>query len=139
RVLSQKYIVHTSNEQSDEVEVLLAILAIYPQVEMTIIGMQAQSLGDVGGLCELLKPQYGLVTNFENASMEEEESLRAYSELLDYLRKTEGTPIINKDDPKQQNMARRFQNAILYSDKPSSHENQTSSLTDSVGRAFNIH
>ena len=138
RVLSQKYIVHNCTEQSDEVEVLLAILAIYPQVEVTIIGMQAQNLGDVAALCRLVKPQYGLVTKFENDFMDEEESLRAYSELLDYLRKTEGTPIINKNDPKQQNMARRFQNAILYSDEPSSHESQTSSLTDSVCRAFNI-
>lgn len=139
RVLSQKYIVHNCTEQSDEVEVLLAILAIYPQVEVTIIGMQAQNLGDVAALCRLVKPQYGLVTKFENDFMDEEESLRAYSELLDYLRKTEGTPIINKNDPKQQNMARRFQNVILYSDEPSSHESQASSLTDSVCRAFNIH
>ncbi|MEP4535207.1 MAG: Mur ligase family protein [Cyclobacteriaceae bacterium] len=137
-VLSQNYIVHTSKEQCNEVEVLLAILAIYPQVEVTIIGMQAQNLGDVAALCQLVKQQYGLVTQFENTHMEAEESLRAYSELLDYLRKTEGTPIINTNDPKQQNMARRFQNAILYSDEPSSHESQTSDLTVSVGKAFNI-
>jgi UDP-N-acetylmuramoyl-tripeptide--D-alanyl-D-alanine ligase len=113
-VLAPYSIVHASAPEAGEIEAMLAVLSIYPQVEIAIVCLKADTLGDITSRCEWLKPQYGIVTAFEDKQMSEAQSLRAYSELLDYLLKNNGVPILNQNDLKQQNMIRRFSDSILF-------------------------
>ncbi len=118
-VLQKKYITHaTAGNYNNHLGVPLTLLHIHPQVEIAIIEMGANHVGDIAELCEYAKPNYGLITNIGEAHTETfggiEGVLRGKSELFDHLRKTGGTPFINMADERLKNMSKRFKDAILY-------------------------
>ncbi|MFT6867662.1 MAG: UDP-N-acetylmuramoyl-tripeptide--D-alanyl-D-alanine ligase [Cyclobacteriaceae bacterium] len=119
RVLAEKYIVHaTKGNLNNHLGVPLTILDIYPQVEIAIIEMGANHVGEIAALCQIANPGYGLITNIGEAHTETfggiEGVLRGKSELFDYLRKTGGTPFINTMDHRLENMTKRFEEPILF-------------------------
>ncbi|MFY0602247.1 MAG: UDP-N-acetylmuramoyl-tripeptide--D-alanyl-D-alanine ligase [Cyclobacteriaceae bacterium] len=119
RVLAEKYTVHaTKGNLNNHLGVPLTILHIHPQVEVAIIEMGANHVGEIAGYCKVAQPDYGLITNIGEAHTETfggiEGVLRGKSELFDYLRKTGGTPFINQEDLRLSNMAKRFSDPILF-------------------------
>lgn len=119
QVLSQKYIVHaTKGNYNNHIGVPLTILHIHPQVEIAIIEMGANHVGEIGALCELAKPTHGLITNIGHAHTEGfggfEGVIRGKSELFDFLKKNNGHVFINMDDAVLSNMAKRFEDPIKY-------------------------
>ena len=118
-VLSQKYQVHaTKGNYNNHIGVPLTLLQIHPQIEIAIIEMGANHVGEIAQLCSMSQPDYGLITNIGHAHTETfggiEGVIRGKSELFDYLIKNEGTALLNMDDPVISNMSKRFSNAVKY-------------------------
>ncbi len=118
-VLSKKYItLATTGNLNNHIGVPLTILQIHPQVEIAIIEMGANKLGDIKELCDIANPNYALITNIGKAHLEGfgsiEGVLRGKSELFDHIRKEGGTVFINTRQPMLENMAKRFESAITY-------------------------
>ncbi|WP_421764196.1 UDP-N-acetylmuramoyl-tripeptide--D-alanyl-D-alanine ligase [Ekhidna sp.] len=118
-VLSEKYISHaTKGNYNNHIGVPLTLLHIHPQVEIAIIEMGANHVGEIASYCEMAKPSHGLITNIGRAHTETfggiEGVIRGKSELFDFIRKTSGTPFINMDDQVLSNMAKRFEAPVLF-------------------------
>lgn len=122
RVLGKKYIVYsTRGNLNNHIGVPITLLHIHPQVEVAVIEMGANHVGEIANLCSIANPNYGLITNIGEAHTETfggiEGVLRGKSELFDHLRKTGGIPFIYQQDHRLANMNKRFSNAIHYPEK----------------------
>jgi UDP-N-acetylmuramoyl-tripeptide--D-alanyl-D-alanine ligase len=118
-VLKQKFIIHsTPGNYNNHIGVPLTLLHIHPQVEIAIIEMGANHVGDIAQLCRFAQPTHGLITNIGHAHTEGfggfEGVIRGKSELYDYLLKTDGEVFINMEDKVLSNMAKRFKVANPY-------------------------
>lgn len=118
-VLSQKYITHaTTGNLNNHIGVPLTVLHIHPQVEVAIIEMGANKLGDIKELCDIADPNHALITNIGKAHLEGfgsiEGVLRGKSELFDHIRKNGGTVFINSRQPMLKNMQKRFETPITF-------------------------
>jgi UDP-N-acetylmuramoyl-tripeptide--D-alanyl-D-alanine ligase len=105
-VLSKKYIIiATIGNLNNHIGVPLTLLSLTKETEMGVIEMGANHFGEIAQLCEIVKPDYGYITNFGKAHLEGFGSLegviKAKTELYKYLKKTKGTVFVNKDDLKQ--------------------------------------
>lgn len=119
RVLSEKYIVHaTKGNYNNHIGVPLTLLHIHPQVEIAIIEMGANHVGEIASYCEVARPTHALITNIGRAHTETfggiEGVIRGKSELFDFIRKNGGTAFINKNDSVLSNMAKRFDSPVVY-------------------------
>ncbi len=117
-VLRQKYITHaTSGNLNNHIGVPLTLLHIHPQVEIAIIEMGANAVGEIAELCTFSRPTHGLITNIGKAHIEGfggvEGIIRGKSELYDFLNKNAGEVFINTDDPALKNMAKRFDHPYI--------------------------
>ncbi|WP_420316717.1 UDP-N-acetylmuramoyl-tripeptide--D-alanyl-D-alanine ligase [Ekhidna sp.] len=122
RVLSEKYIVFaTKGNYNNHIGVPLTLLHINPQVEIAIIEMGANHVGEIASYCELARPTHGLITNIGRAHTETfggiEGVIRGKSELFDFIKKLQGVPFINSSDSVLMNMAKRFENPVLFPQK----------------------
>ena len=103
-VLSKKKKVHfTKGNQNNHIGVPLTILSAPANTEMLIIEMGANHIGEIKSLCNIVRPDYGIITNIGTAHIEGfgsfEGVLRAKTELYEYLQKTNGTAIYNDSNP----------------------------------------
>lgn len=119
RVLSEKYVTHaTVGNYNNHLGVPLTLLHIHPQVEVAIIEMGANHVGEIAQLCMFANPTHGLITNIGEAHTElfggVEGVLRGKSELFEHLRKTGGIAFINVNDFRLENMSRRFTDPVLF-------------------------
>lgn len=122
RVLSEKFTVHaTRGNYNNHIGVPLTLLHIHPQVEIAIIEMGANHVGEIASYCEIAKPTHGLITNIGRAHTETfggiEGVIRGKSELFDFIRKNDGTVFINKNDSVLSNMAKRFDKPVTFPQK----------------------
>ncbi len=70
-VLSQKYkTLATVGNLNNHIGVPLTILSIHKEHEMAIIEMGANHIGEIGELCQIAKPGFGLITNIGKAHLE---------------------------------------------------------------------
>lgn len=118
-VLAKKYIVSaTEGNLNNHIGVPLSLMKIYPQVEIAIIEMGANHVGEIAALSEFARPTHGLITNIGHAHTELfggiEGVLRGKSELFDFLRKSNGTAFVNQDDDKLKHMTKRFSEPVTY-------------------------
>ena len=118
-VLSKKYMVHaTKGNYNNHIGVPLTLLQMQPDTEIAIVEMGANHVGEIASYCQVANPTHGLITNIGRAHTETfggiEGVIRGKSELFDFLRKTEGIPIINMNDKVLSNMSKRFVNPIQY-------------------------
>lgn len=119
KVLSEKFIVHaTKGNYNNHIGVPLTLLHIHPQIEIAVIEMGANHVGEIAQLSQLCLPTAGMITNIGHAHTEGfggfEGVIRGKSELFDYLRKTEGKAFINMNDKVLCNMSKRFSNPIAF-------------------------
>lgn len=118
-VLSRKYIVHaTAGNYNNHIGVPLTILHIHPQVEVAIIEMGANHVGEIAFLSKMAQPTHGVITNIGRAHTETfggiEGIIRGKSELFDYLLKTGGKVFVNDKDSVLSAMKKRFDNPVLF-------------------------
>ena len=119
KVLSEKFNVHaTKGNFNNHIGVPLTLLGLKNEAEIAIIEMGANHVGEIASYCEIARPTHGLITNIGRAHTETfggiEGVIRGKSELFDFLRKTNGMPFINLDDPVLSNMAKRFSNSVTF-------------------------
>ena len=118
-VLSCKYRTSaTKGNLNNHIGVPLTLLDIGPEIEIAIVEMGANHVGEIAALCNIALPTHGLITNIGHAHVEGfggfEGVIRGKSELYQYLIDSRGVVFINSQDPILQNMAKRFDQPYFY-------------------------
>lgn len=118
-VLKQKFRTSaTVGNLNNHIGVPLTLLAIPKDTEIAIVEMGANKQGDIQELCEIAAPTHGFITNIGKAHLEgmggPEGVLKTKTELFQHLREKKGVVFINSQDPILSNMAKRFENPVLY-------------------------
>ena len=103
-VLGAKYDVYaTSGNLNNHIGVPLTILGIPSGMQIAVIEMGANHVGEIKTLCEIARPTCGLITNIGKAHLEGFGSLdgvrQAKKELYDYLNERHGTIFYNEENP----------------------------------------
>lgn len=117
--LSEKYKCQaTKGNLNNHIGVPLTILSLEKDIDIAIIEMGANKLGDISELCRIAQPTHGIITNIGKAHTEGfgnfEGVLRGKSELYNWLIQNKGTVFINSEDSILMNMSKRFEKPILY-------------------------
>jgi UDP-N-acetylmuramoyl-tripeptide--D-alanyl-D-alanine ligase len=118
-VLQQKFnTLATIGNLNNHIGVPLTLLRLKAEHEIAIIEMGANKQGDIKELCDIAEPTHGFITNIGKAHLEgmggPEGVLKTKTELFQHLRENKGTVFINSQDPILSNMAKRFENPVLY-------------------------
>jgi UDP-N-acetylmuramoyl-tripeptide--D-alanyl-D-alanine ligase len=118
-VLSKKYrTLATKGNLNNHIGVPLTILSIDSSVEIAIIEMGANHVGEIALLSSIAKPTHGFITNIGKAHIGTfggfENIIRGKSELYQHLITQDGVVFINSQNPILANMAKRFKNPIFY-------------------------
>ncbi|MCA4894491.1 MAG: UDP-N-acetylmuramoyl-tripeptide--D-alanyl-D-alanine ligase [Cytophagales bacterium] len=118
-VLSKKYkTLATKGNLNNHIGVPLTILSIDSSVEIAIIEMGANHVGEIALLSSIAMPTHGFITNIGKAHIGTfggfENIIRGKSELYQHLITQDGVVFINSQNPILANMAKRFKNPIFY-------------------------
>lgn len=108
----------TPGNLNNHIGVPMSILKMPKDTDIAVIEMGANHIGEIAELCSICQPTHGIITNVGKDHLEGfgsfEGSLRANSELFQYLIENNGTAFINSSDPILMNMSKRFTEPILY-------------------------
>ncbi len=118
-VLSKKFkTLATKGNLNNHIGVPLTILSIDSSIEIAIIEMGANHVGEIAMLSSICKPTHGFITNIGKAHIGTfggfENIIRGKSELYQHLINANGPVFINSQNPILFNMAKRFKNPLLY-------------------------
>lgn len=118
-VLSKKFkTLATKGNLNNHIGVPLTLLAIDPSVEIAIIEMGANHVGEIAMLSAICNPTHGFITNIGKAHIGTfggfENIIRGKSELYHHLIKEDGVVFINSQNPILSNMAKRFKKPLFY-------------------------
>lgn len=102
-VLSKRYKTSaTQGNFNNHLGVPLTLLAIPKDAEIAIVEMGANHPGEIAALCEIAKPDFGLITNVGKAHLEGfgsfEGVIRTKTELYRHLASVKGTIFVNADN-----------------------------------------
>ena len=111
----------TQGNLNNHIGVPISLLSIKPSVEIAVIEMGANHIGEIAMLCEICKPTHGIILNVDKVHLEGFGSLegiiKAKNELYTYLIKHEGIGFINSTDPLLTMLGKKFQEPIYYPKK----------------------
>jgi UDP-N-acetylmuramoyl-tripeptide--D-alanyl-D-alanine ligase len=118
-VLSKKFKTYaTKGNLNNHIGVPLTLLAIDKTIEMAVVEMGANHLGEIAFLCSIANPSHGFITNIGRAHIGMfggfENIIRAKSELYQHLLNTGGIVFINSQNEILANMAKRFKSPLFY-------------------------
>lgn len=118
-VLATKYKVFaTQGNLNNHIGVPLSVLSITDDVDIAVIEMGANHVGEIAALSKISQPTHGFITNIGKAHIGTfggfENIIRGKTELYQYLVDTKGTVFINSQDPILSNMAWRFEKPVFY-------------------------
>ncbi|MNG61144.1 UDP-N-acetylmuramoyl-tripeptide--D-alanyl-D-alanine ligase [compost metagenome] len=120
-VVSQKYKTYaTKGNLNNHIGVPLTLLAIDATVEVAIIEMGANHLGEIAFLCAIAEPTHGLISNVGKAHLEGFGSFegvkKTKGELYDWLQDHQGTLFLQGDNPHLGEMAaaRQIAEIVTY-------------------------
>jgi UDP-N-acetylmuramoyl-tripeptide--D-alanyl-D-alanine ligase len=118
-VLSKKFRTHaTKGNLNNHIGVPLTLLAIDQSVEIAVVEMGANHLGEIALLCAIANPTHGFITNIGKAHIGTfggyENIVRGKSELFQHLITNNGQVFINSANPVLFNMAKRFKDPVFY-------------------------
>jgi UDP-N-acetylmuramoyl-tripeptide--D-alanyl-D-alanine ligase len=119
-VLEQRYhTVRSPGNLNNEIGLPLSLLSLRSEHERAVLEMGFYVPGEIALLCEIGKPQVGVVTNISEVHLERAGSLEAIvegkGELVESLPSSpEGVAILNYDDPRVKEMAKRTQARVFY-------------------------
>jgi UDP-N-acetylmuramoyl-tripeptide--D-alanyl-D-alanine ligase len=98
----------------------LTLLAVDPTVEVAVVEMGANHLGEIALLCAIANPTHGFITNIGKAHIGTfggfENIIRAKSELFQHLLQVNGQVFINSKSEVLSNLATRFKDPLFYPD-----------------------
>lgn len=118
-VLSKKFKTFaTKGNLNNHIGVPLSVLSIDNSVEIAVIEMGANHLGEIALLCSIANPTHGFITNIGKAHIGTfggfENIIRGKSELYQHLIVNNGTVFINSQNEILANMAKRFSKPYFY-------------------------
>ncbi len=121
-VLSKAWRVHaTPGNRNNHIGLPLTLLAMPPDTEVAVIEMGASAPGQIAFLCAIARPTHGLVTNVGAAHLEGFGSLegvrRTKKELYDFLADTDGTALVNINEPHLAEMAAQVRKRVFFGDR----------------------
>lgn len=121
-VLSKKFSVFaTKGNLNNHIGVPLSLLSINKSVEIAVLELGANHVGELELLCKIAEPSHGLVTNNGLDHLEGygsfEGVVQGNSELYYWLLKHNGTVFVNGNDEILMRMASRFANPVIYGRK----------------------
>jgi len=104
RILEKKYnTFFTQGNLNNHIGVPLSVLSIGPDTEIAIIEMGANHPGEIAELCNISKPDFGIITNIGKAHLEGfgnyEGVIKAKNELYEFLAKKDGLVFVNSENP----------------------------------------
>ena len=102
-VLSKKFKVNsTKGNLNNHIGVPLTILSMNNETEFGVVEMGANHPGEIKILCDIAKPDFGLITNIGKAHLEGfgsfEGVIKTKSEMYDFLRNNGGKCFVNADN-----------------------------------------
>ncbi len=125
-VLKSYYKTHcTKGNFNNHIGVPLTLLAMQKNTEIAVIEMGANHIGEIGFLCQTVKPTHGIITNIGKAHLEGFGGIKGVkkgkSELYKFLLKNEGVAFVNLDEPFLNELSAGIPHRIFYhqSNKPS--------------------
>lgn len=118
-VLSKKYKTFaTKGNLNNHIGVPLSILSINQSIELAVVEMGANHVGEIALLCSIANPTHGFITNIGKAHIGTfggfENIIRGKSELYQHLLTHDGVVFINSQNPIFANMAKRFTKPYFY-------------------------
>lgn len=118
-VLSKKFKTFaTKGNLNNHIGVPLSLLSIDKSIEMAVIEMGANHVGEIAQLSDIAKPTHGFITNIGKAHIGTfggfDNIVRGKSELYHHLITHKGTVFINSLNPILSNMAKRFAKPFFY-------------------------
>lgn len=118
-VLSAKFNVSfTSGNFNNHIGVPLTLLAMNEKTEFGIVEMGANHPGEIGELCSIAQPDYGIITNIGRAHLEGFGSFEAIkntkAELYKFLQNNNGTVFYNKNNPILSKLTQEIRNKVSY-------------------------
>jgi UDP-N-acetylmuramoyl-tripeptide--D-alanyl-D-alanine ligase len=117
-ILSQKYkVIKTEGNLNNRIGLPLTILRMRGDDQVAIVEMGMSLEGEIKALCEIARPNTGLITNIGNAHLDHlidiEGVKRAKGELLESLGRND-TALINMDDQRCMELAERCQAKKIF-------------------------
>ncbi len=117
-LLSRRFItLKTSGNMNNEIGLPLTILKLTPQHEMAVLEMGFYIPGEIKLLCDIARPQVGVVTNIGTVHAERAGSMDAIAagkaELIQSL-PADGIAILNLDDPYVKKMSTQTEAHVFY-------------------------
>jgi UDP-N-acetylmuramoyl-tripeptide--D-alanyl-D-alanine ligase len=92
----------TGGNKNNHIGVPLTLLSMNHTVDIGVVEMGANHIGEIKALCEIAEPDYGIITNIGKAHLEGFGSLegvkKAKGELYDYLKQKNGVIFNNTDN-----------------------------------------
>lgn len=118
-VLSTKYKTHvTKGNLNNHIGVPMTLLDTPQDAEIAVIELGTNSPGEIKELCNIVEPNYGLITNIGKEHLEGFRDLEAVaneeSELYHYLLKNDGLAFVNADDDWLKRMSRSIARQHFY-------------------------
>lgn len=118
-VLSKKFKTFaTKGNLNNHIGVPLTILSIDSSIELAVVEMGANHLGEIALLCSIANPTHGFITNIGKAHIGTfggfDNIIRGKSELYHHLITHNGVVFINSQNQILYNMAKRFAKPVFY-------------------------
>ncbi len=119
-VLTQQFKVHaTAGNFNNHIGVPITLLSMPLDTEIALIEIGTNSFGEIEFLCQMLKPNFGLITNIGKEHLEGFGDIEGValeeSELYKYLFDSNGFAFVNEDDTYLGRMSHRLKNKLNFS------------------------
>ena len=118
-VLSKKFNVFaTEGNFNNHIGVPLTLLSLNEKVEIAVVEMGANHLGEIAELCEIAEPDMGLITNIGKAHLEGfgnlENLITTKLGLFEAIKQKEGMFFLNSNDEILKNRIKSYKNIVEY-------------------------
>lgn len=118
-VLGKKFrALATKGNLNNHIGVPLTLLSIDSSVEIAVVEMGANHVGEIELLCQIANPTHGLITNIGRAHIGTfggyENIIRGKSELYQHLLKNDGVVFVNSSNPLLRELSAGFKDPIHY-------------------------
>lgn len=118
-VLGMQYNVSfTQGNLNNHIGVPLSLLKINNKTEVAVIEMGANHQGEIGKLCSIADPDYGIITNIGHAHLEGfgdyETIIKTKAELYSHLKNRNGTIFYNSENPILKELTADYSKTVQY-------------------------
>ena len=108
----------TKGNFNNHIGVPLTLLSLERKTQMAVIEMGANHEGEIAELCNIARPDYGLITGIGKAHLEGFGNIkgvtRAKGELFAYLKKYNGLSFVNMNDKRVAKLGYKLSNVYTY-------------------------